>query len=303
MKIFAWLFIILLILTDKWYSQEIVNKDFEIVASNQQFPEGVAWDGISAVFSSNCYGNWITKINKNKADTFLMKPTEPFNFGKTNGLTFDKYGNLFACDYEEGKILKISPQGKCEVYADGFEGQKFNRPNDLAFDENGNLFFTDPKSYGKDLKDGRIFMIENKTKKITLLWDSLAFLNGIAISENGRNLFVCESAKNRILKFSLTKTGKISNPQTFAELPGGDPDGIAFDKAGNLYAAHFGGQAIYVISPEGKIMQKILTPGKKPSNVEFGGKDMKDLYISEDETNSVYRIKTEIPGLKLFYHK
>lgn len=33
---------------------------------------------------------------------------------------------------------------------------------------------------------------------------------------------------------------------------GGDPDGFNFDEDGNLYAAHFGGGNIYVISPEGK---------------------------------------------------
>jgi len=303
MKITECVWIILLLISSKSYSQEIVNKNFDVVADNQQFPEGATWDGINSIYSSNCYGNWITKITADKADTFLIKPTQPFDFGKTNGLTFDKNGNLFACDYSEGKILIISPKGKCEIYTDGFEGYKFNRPNDLAFDKYGNLFFTDPKSYGKDLLDGRIFMIENKTKKVIRLWDSLAFPNGIAISKNGKNLFVCESAKNRILRFDLTKDGKISDPKTFVELPGGDPDGIAFDIEENLYVAHFGGQAVYVVSAKGKIIQKIPVPGKKPSNLEFGGKDMKDLYITEDETNCIYHTKSDIPGLKLFNHK
>lgn len=293
---------VFLFLFSNYFSQELLEKQFIKVAENQQFPEGPAWDGNNSLFTSNCYGNWITRISESTVDTFVIKPTQPFDFGKTNGLTFDKFGNLIACDYGEGKILKFSKDGKCTVLADGFEGQKFNRPNDLAFDKFGNLFFTDPKSYGKDLLDGRIFKLD-KNGKVKLLRDSLAFPNGIAIAKNGKELYVCESAKNRILKFNLAKNGEISKPKVFVELPGGDPDGIAFDVKGNLYVAHFGGQAIYVISPKGKIIYKIPTPGKKPSNVEFGGKNMKTLFITEDETNCVYKTQMEIRGQKLFFQK
>lgn len=47
-------------------------------------------------------------------------------------------------------------------------------------------------------------------------------------------------------------------------------------------------------------MKKITTPGKRPSNVEFGGDDVRTLFITEDETNSVYSMKVKIPGMPLF---
>ena len=170
----------------------------------------------------------------------------------------------------------------------------------MAFDFRGNLYFTDPKSYGKDKLDGRIFKVELNSKKVLLLSDSLAFPNGIAFSANGKKLFVCESARNRILTFDINDDGSLSNKSVFAELPGGDPDGLAFDVEGNLFAAHFGGGTVYVISPDGKIKKKLITPGKRPSNIEFGGDDMKTLFLTEDETNCVYSTRVDIPGLKLF---
>ena len=69
---------------------------------------------------------------------------------------------------------------------------------------------------------------------------------------------------------------------------------------GNLYIAHFGGGKIVVVSPKNELINTINTPGKKPSNLEFAGKDLKTLYITEDETNSIFSIEVEIPGLKLF---
>ena len=123
--------------------------------------------------------------------------------------------------------------------------------------------------------------------------------NGIAFSPDSKKLFVCESAQNRILTYNVNENGFLSNKLVFAELPGGDPDGIAFDIDGNLYVAHFGGGAIYVFSPKGIIKDKLITPGKKPSNVEFGGEDMRTLFITEDETNSVYSRQVETAGMKL----
>ena len=277
----------------------IKNSLWTKVTSNLNFPEGPAWDMKSnSLYFSNCYGGWISKINLNKHDTFLVASKEANNFEKTNGMTFHN-GFLYACDFGKGAILKISKEGTIEIYAKDYKGKKFNNPNDIAFDKNGNLYFTDPKSYGMKKLDGRLFMVEAQTEKVVLLKDSLAFPNGIAFSEDGKNLFVCESAKNRILKFNVGKNGILFNKTEFAVLPGGDPDGIALDTKGNLFVAHFGTGHLFVINKQGKIIQKIKTPGKKPTNVEFGGKDMKTLFLTEVETNSLYKLNTSIAGKKL----
>jgi gluconolactonase len=88
----------------------------------------------------------------------------------------------------------------------------------------------------------------------------------------------------------------LSNKEVFTIIPGGDPDGIEFDINGNLYIAHFGGKAVYIFSPEGKLLQKIETPGSKPTNLEFGDSNYKTLYLTEVETNSLYKIRTQFAG-------
>jgi gluconolactonase len=295
MKIFA---LIILVNLQVCFSQNESRFEFNRIAEDLHFPEGPAWDGKGNLYVSSCYGGYITKISPDGTFRFIDSTSNP-NLKQTNGLAFYKDGNLFACDYGLGAILKISPYGKSEIFIDGYEGKRFNRPNDLAFDIKGNLYFTDPKSYGKDKLDGRIFRINIQSKEVSLLADSLAFPNGIAFSPDDKKLFVCESALNRILTFNLNRDGSLSDKAIFAELPGGDPDGIAFDIDGNLYVAYFGGGAIYVFSPKGIIKDKLITPGKKPSNVEFGGEDMRTLFITEDETNSVYSTQVETAGMKL----
>lgn len=269
------------------------------VAVGLNFPEGPAFDGKSSIYLSNCYGGWITKYSNGIVDTFISKIDDSLLIQKTNGLAYGKDGNLYVCEYGNGKILRINKDSQIEVYAGGFKGEKFNRPNDLIFDIEGNLYFTDPKSYDKNILDGRIFFVDAQTKEVLILDDSLAFPNGINISPIDGKLYVCESAKQKIVRYTITKENKLVDKQDFVEIPGGDPDGIEFDVNGNLYVAHFGGKAVYVFSPEGNLLQKIETPGSKPTNLEFGDDDYKTLYLTEVETNALYKIRTIYPGKKI----
>jgi gluconolactonase len=274
-------------------------QDVHLVTTGCDFPEGPAWDGYGNIFVSNCYSDWIMRISAERVDTFVVKPTQLINFGKTNGLTFFRDGSIYACDYGLGAIVRFTSDGNCSLVIKGYERKSFNRPNDLAFDPQGNLYFTDPKSYGADMKDGRLFAYFAEQKRLVLLKDSLAFPNGIAFSADGKSLYVCESALARILQFRVLDDGTIDEASVFIVLPGGDPDGIALDVNGNLYVAHFGSGTVFVLSPDGEILREIELPGKKPTNVEFGDKDLKTLYITEAETNSVYRISNSVAGQKL----
>lgn len=273
---------------------------FEKIIDGLNFPEGPAWNGKDSLFVSSCYGGYITKIANSNSFVFLKASDNSLVMKNTNGLTFDSDGFLYACEYGLGSILKISPNGKIEIYASGFNGKRFNRPNDLAFDPNGNLYFTDPNSYDKNIPDGMVYRIDAVTKEVTSAVDKIAFSNGIAFSADGKNVFVCESAEHRILKFNINDDGTFIERKVFVELPDGDPDGIAFDIEGNLYAANFHSGRIYIINPDGSVKYSLEAPGKKPSNVEFADDDLKTLYITEDETNAVYKTRVEIPGMVLF---
>jgi gluconolactonase len=278
-------------------SQPIENNQKWIkVTVGLNFPEGPAYDGKSSIYFSNCYGGWIGNYNNGIVDTFVSKTKDSLNIEKTNGLTFGSDGFLYVCEYGKGKILRINSDSKIEVYASGYKGEKFNRPNDLTFDLNGNLFFTDPKSYDKNILDGRIFMIDGKTKVVKLVADSIAFPNGINISPIDGKLYVCESAKQKIIRFDITENTQLIHKEDFIDLPSGDPDGIDFDVNGNIYIAHFGGKAVYIFSIDGKLLQKIETPGAKPTNLEFGDNDYRTLYLTEVETNSLYTIRTRFAG-------
>ncbi len=278
-------------------STPIEEKEWTLVADGFSFPEGPAWDGKNTLYVSNCYGDWLAKIKDDRVDT--LRITSDSSFKQTNGLIVDARGHIMACDFGLGAILKISPDGAVERIINGYKGQRFNRPNDLTLTKDGNLYFSDPKSYGKDKADGRVFYYDFNSQELWLAADSLHFPNGMAISPLDGRLYVSESARERVLRFTRTKDGTLTEQEVFIELPGGDPDGLDFDVEGNLYVPHFGSGTLFVISPSGKIIQQIKTPGKKPSNIEFAASALKTLYLTEDETNGVYKIEVNVKGFRL----
>ncbi len=271
------------------------------VADGLKFPEGPAWDGRGNVYVSNCDIDAITRVNDATGKAQIAYRGTPNGIKLTNGLTFDRAGSLFACDHGRGAVVEIRPDGTASVFVDKFEGTPLKRPNDLAFDSKGNLYFTDPGGSGKDNPIGTVYRVDRE-RKIRQVASGLAFPNGIAFSADARTLYVAESQKFQVLKYTVRPDGGLSEKAVFCTLPGEkDPDGMNFDSAGNLWVAQAGGGAVHVFDPSGKLIRSVQMPGKTVTNVEFAGKDLRTLYVTEVETGAIYKMRVETPGLKLFY--
>jgi gluconolactonase len=77
------------------------------------------------------------------------------------------------------------------------------------------------------------------------------------------------------------------------QAPGATPrggDGLAVAKDGTLYVAQPDLEALVVISPEGKTLGRIPLPGR-PTNCDFGGKDMKTLFITLHTRNAEGKVE------------
>lgn len=278
--------------------------NWTLVAEGLHFPEGPAWDGHDTLYFSNCHGGYISRLGPDGYSVFFAADAQNDIHQRTNGITIGADGMLYVCEWGEGKgsILRIDKAGKAEVYCGAFEGKPFNRPNDCIFDPAGNLYFTDPNSYHPDKPDGVVYRIDKATQQVSVARAGFCFSNGLAFDTEGKFLYLAESAKHRVLKLPVLADGTLGEPEVFVEMPGGDPDGMNFDAEGRLYIAHFGGGAVWIVNPDGTVHSRLKTPGKKPSNVEFAGPDLKTLYVTEDETESVYTTRVEVAGLPLFFH-
>ena len=159
--------------------------------------------------------------------TELMNPT---------GLAIDREGFLYVSCRNDGTIHRISPEGHGKQWIEGM-----GIATGLAFDKNGNLYVGD--------RSGTIFKIgpDREIFVFATLEPSVAAYH-LAFSPAGE-LFVSgptTSSFDRV--FRISPAGEVS--VFFRGL--GRPQGIAFDRAGNLYVAASisGRRGIVRISPQ-----------------------------------------------------
>jgi gluconolactonase len=290
--------------------RRMMNVEIVKVAGNLAFPEGPAYDGKGNIYCSNCNADYITKVTgdgKASVPYRAAREGEPaFTFKKTNGMTFYEDGSLFVCDFGRNVIIRIHPDGRQEIYADNCDGVAFKGPNDLAFDPHGSLYFTDPAGSNRDRRIGALYRVEQDTRRVTKVAGGMGFPNGLAFTHDAKHLYVCESSFNRILRFDVHTDGTLGKAEPFADLaPDGEgaPDGMALDAAGRLWITHYGRHTVLVVDTHGKIAHTIRLPHTKedgPTNIEFAGKDLKTVYVTDPGDDALWKFPADTPGLALF---
>lgn len=68
------------------------------------------------------------------------------------------------------------------------------------------------------------------------------------------------------------------------------------DKHGNLYIARYGKGTVAVLSKKGKLIREIALKGSKPTNVAFGGRHRKTVYVTLQDRGAVEKFPVKIGG-------
>ena len=129
--------------------------------------------------------------------------------GRPNGLVFSSSGEMFVADAALKAILRINSNGRPEVFIDEYEGTGLGGPNDLCFLPNGDLLFTDP--IRRPYPDPAISPVYRVTPagRMRAFASELAYPNGIAMSPDGRKVYVSESRAQRLVGFMIDGAGKL----------------------------------------------------------------------------------------------
>jgi sugar lactone lactonase YvrE len=169
---------------------------------------------------------------------------------------------------------------------------QFNQPNDICITSKGQLFATDPNWRASS---GQLWRIDKGGNPV-LLERRLGTANGIALSPDEKNLYINESVQRKIWRYDVDDAGNIFNKKLFAEFPDFGFDGMKCDKAGNLYVCRHGKGVIAVLSPDGKLIREVPLKGKLCSNLVFGGKDKKTVYVTLQDRKCIETFRVDIAG-------
>ena len=120
--------------------------------------------------------------------------------------------------------------------------------------------------------------------------------NGITLSPDEKTLYVNESVQRNIWAFDVDDNGNITNKRLFADVPDFGFDGMKCDREGNLYITRYGKGTILVLSPDGKVLREIALKGKKCSNLVFGGKSGKTIFVTLQDRKGMEVVDNPVAG-------
>lgn len=198
------------------------------------------------------------------------------------GLAADAGSNLYVCDMGVKAVVRVRPDGSSDVYSRGAPGEEFTVPNYPVFDAAGNLYVSNSGTW--DGGNGSIQRIAPDGRAVVWSRAAAGFTNGMALSPDGRFLYVVESNPPLISRIAIAADGTAGAYEVVAALPRVVPDGIAFDTDGRLYVACFTPDRIYRIAPGGEPevlfddWVRILL--NAPTNLCFAGNDLDRLVIA-----------------------
>ncbi|WP_432708043.1 SMP-30/gluconolactonase/LRE family protein [Pedobacter sp.] len=286
------LFLLTLSLAATHGTAQIFNPaDLKLISNEFSFTEGPAVNKKGDIYFTDQPNDKIWIYDTEGQLSVFMDKT-----GRSNGLYFDKKGNLISCADEKNELWSIDKNKNVTVLVTDLDGKKLNGPNDLWIDNNGGIYITDPY-YQRDYwtrkkpeleKQNVYYIPAGKKKMIQLVVDDLKQPNGIVGTPDGKYLYVADIGDRKTYRYTIASEGKLTNRKLMFE---NGSDGMTLDNQGNIYIT---GNGVTVYNPEGIQIAHIPINGWT-ANVCFGGKNRSDLFITS--TKSVYTIPTTVKGV------
>ncbi len=269
-------------------AQDFSNLRIERVAAGNRFTEGPVWSREGFLLFSDVPRDLILQWTPGKGVTNFREQSNG-----ANGNAYDAQGRLYTCESRTRRVVRTDRKGRVEVLAERYQGKRLNAPNDIVVRRDGHVYFTDP-AFGSqaDTRELDFYGVYHITPKgeLELIARPQGRPNGIALSADGKTLYVANSDERNVRAYDLDRQGRASNERVVVSGIEGVPDGIKVDEKGNLYVA---ARTLAVYSPEGKLLTSIELP-ETPSNCAFGDPDFGALYVTA--RTSVYRIRLDVKG-------
>ncbi len=303
--------------------------DVKILASDLGFPEGPVWMADGSVILGEISGKKVTRVAPDGSKTEIGKAG-----GGPNGVATGPDGALYVCnnggavyettpkflstgpapDYNGGCIQRIDAKtGETKILYTHAGAHKLSAPNDLVFDRQGGFYFTDlGKRYARNRDHGGLYYALPDGSKIVELVHPMLSPNGVGLSPDEKTVYVADTESSRVFAYDIESPGVLKKepfPAPYSGrlvcgLPGFQRfDSLAVDAAGNICVATLVTGHITVISPAGHVIRQVKMPDVYPTNICFGGPDLRTAYITLSASGQLGVMQWPEPGLKLnFMH-
>ena len=224
--------------------------------------EGPAFDRAGNLLFLEIYGGRVFKVDADKRLTTLIAKNDIV----PAGLAIHKDGRIFLAGVGNlktgGSVIAFSPDGERRQTILPKEAGYL--VDDLVFDHRGGFYFSDFKGSATQ-PDGGVYYASADHKTITPVLPHLAVANGVALSPDGKYLWVTEFSRNLLYRVQLVDATTVPPLGTAVayQFTGPYPDSLRVDADGNVYAAMYEQGRVLIFNPHGMPIGQILVPGRE----------------------------------------
>lgn len=270
------------------FAQDFSDVQIERFAWGFTYTEGPVWLRDGSLVFSDVPANLVYRIKPGEKPVTLRD-----NSRGAMGNAVDAQGRLYTCETHARRVVRLDKKGNLDVLAERFEGKRLNAPNDLVVRKDGQVYFTDP-AFGnqqdtRELDFYGVYRI-GPSGELSAVAKPRGRPNGIALSPDGKTLYVSNSDERNVRAYTLDHKGAATNERVFVAGIEGVPDGVRTDEYGDLYVM---AKAVLVFSPQGLPLATIPLD-ETPSNCAFGDDDLRTLYVTA--RTAVYRMRMPFKG-------
>ena len=205
-----------------------------------------------------------------------------YKTGQTTGALVLKESGTLLTAMEHGFFeINLETQTQSHI-SDPEQHLPDNRFNDGKCDPAGR-FWAGTMSVKDEPGAGTLYCLE-KDLSVSVKVRGVGCSNGLAWSPDQRKFYYIDSLAQNVVAYDYDSiTSAISNARIILEIPRqtGIPDGMTIDSEGMLWIAIWGGSKIIRVNPAtGTILHEIYLPVTQVTSCTFGGKNLRDLYIT-----------------------
>ena len=246
--------------------------------------------------------------------------------GAPNGINMDRHGRVLIANFgiydrEEGPLQRFDPAtGTHEVLLAEVGGKRLTSANYPVVDRAGNIWCANsthaetwPQALdGRD--DGFIFVLRPDGSS-EIVAQGLKFPNGMALSADEAFLFCAQTSGADVMRFAVLPGGKLGPGERYGPALGklqeaggaqvamhdlGYTDGVGMDAEGNLWVCLPAANKVVAITPALEVITVIDDPSGEvvnhPTNITWGGDDLRDLYIGSIRAGYVLKGRSPVAG-------
>ncbi len=246
--------------------------------------------------------------------------------GAPNGLNMDTQGRILVANFgiydrEEGPLQRFDPvTGIHETLLAEVGGKRLTSANYPVMDRAGNIWCansTHAETWPRALDgrtDGFIFVLR-PDGSADIVAEGLKFPNGMALSADEAWLYCAQTSGADVMRFPVLPGGRLGAGERYGpqlgnlQVPGGPTheastlgytDGVGMDALGNLWVCLPAADKVVAITPDQQVVTVIHDPTgqivKHPTNITWGGPDLKDLYIGSIQADFVLKARSPVAG-------